>query len=61
VRRQRRRHPLGRAGDDTLDGGTGPDRLTGGLGADRFVGGTGKDVATDVNPADGDTQDGTTP
>jgi Ca2+-binding RTX toxin-like protein len=51
----------GGAGYDTLDGGTGADQLSGGLGADRFVGGTGKDVATDLIPADGDTQDGTVP
>jgi Ca2+-binding RTX toxin-like protein len=51
----------GGPGDDTLDGGRGPDRLTGGQGADRFAGGQGKDVATDFNPADGDTQDGTIP
>jgi Ca2+-binding RTX toxin-like protein len=51
----------GGAGDDSLDGATGPDRLSGGLGADRFVGGTGKDLATDLNAADGDTQDGTVP
>jgi Ca2+-binding RTX toxin-like protein len=51
----------GGAGDDTLDGGRGPDRLTGGQGADRFVGGAGKDLATDFNPADGDTRDGSVP
>ena len=51
----------GGPGDDTLDGGRGPDRLTGGPGADRFAGGQGKDVAVDLDPAAGDTQDGTIP
>ena len=43
------------------DGGRGPDRLTGGERGDRFVGGAGKDLATDLSPADGDTQDGSVP
>jgi Ca2+-binding RTX toxin-like protein len=51
----------GGEGDDTLDGGRGPDRLAGGSGADRFAGGPGKDRAGDLNPAEGDTQDGTVP
>ena len=48
----------GGAGDDTLDGGRGPDRLAAGPGADGFGGGQGKDVAADLTPAEGDTQDG---
>jgi Ca2+-binding RTX toxin-like protein len=48
-------------GDDTLDGGRAADRLTGGSGADSFVGGSGKDVAADLSPREGDTQDGTIP
>jgi VCBS repeat-containing protein len=48
-------------GDDTLDGAKGNDRLTGGAGADRFRGGPGTDSATDLTPAQGDTQDGTIP
>jgi Ca2+-binding RTX toxin-like protein len=48
-------------GDDTVDGGRAKDRLAGGPGADRFVGGPGKDVAADLNPREGDTQDGTIP
>jgi Ca2+-binding RTX toxin-like protein len=39
----------------------GKDTLTGGAGADRFSGGPGVDTATDLNPAQGDTQDGTIP
>ncbi len=61
---------LGQKGNDTLSGlggidllcgGAANDTLTGGLGADRFSGGRGTDVATDLTPAQGDTQDGSIP
>jgi Ca2+-binding RTX toxin-like protein len=52
---------LGGEHDDSLHGGRGRDRLAGGPGADRFNGGPGKDLATDFDPAEGDTQDGTMP
>jgi Ca2+-binding RTX toxin-like protein len=48
-------------GNDILRGGGGKDTLTGGAGADRFSGGPGVDAATDLSPAQGDTQDGTIP
>ena len=48
-------------GDDSLGGGSGGDRLTGGSGADRFNGGSGTDTATDFDPAEGDTTEGTIP
>jgi hypothetical protein len=48
-------------GNDILRGSSGKDALTGGAGADRFSGGPGVDTATDLNPAQGDTQDGTIP
>jgi Ca2+-binding RTX toxin-like protein len=48
-------------GDDTMDGGRAKDRLAGGTGADLFVGGPGKEVAADLSPREGDTQDGTVP
>jgi Ca2+-binding RTX toxin-like protein len=48
-------------GNDTLRGGKANDTLTGGADADLFSGGSGKDVATDLNLAEGDTQDGTVP
>jgi RTX calcium-binding nonapeptide repeat (4 copies) len=57
---------LGQNGDDTLScqasndlmcGGRGNDRLTGGPGADRFSGGPGTDLATDLTPSQGDSQD----
>jgi Ca2+-binding RTX toxin-like protein len=60
----------GENGDDTISGGdgsdilrgsSGNDTLTGGAGADFFSGGSGVDTATDFNPAQGDTQDGTIP
>jgi hypothetical protein len=35
--------------------------LTGGAGTDRFSGGPGADAATDLTPAEGDTQEGTIP
>ncbi len=50
---------LGRS--DLLCGGRGDDVMTGGLRADHFSGGHGSDHATDLTPADGDTQDATTP
>jgi VCBS repeat-containing protein len=46
-------------GKDSLSGGLGDDVLTGGLAADTFSGGSGNDTATDFDPRDGDTQDGT--
>jgi Ca2+-binding RTX toxin-like protein len=49
------------AGNDLLCGGRGNDTLTGGAGGDRFSGGMGTDTATDLNPAQGDSQDGTIP
>ena len=50
------------AGDnDVLCGGRGNDVLTGDSGADLFGGGKGRDVATDLNPTDGDTTDGSVP
>ena len=51
----------GGAADDTLDGGRAKDRLSGGTGADHFVGGSGKNVASDLNRGEGDTQNGTVP
>ena len=51
----------GLGANDLLCGGRGDDRLTGGVGADRFSGGQGSDTATDLTPAQGDTQDGTVP
>jgi Ca2+-binding RTX toxin-like protein len=48
-------------GNDILRGSSGNDTLTGGAGADFFSGGSGVDTATDLNPAQGDTQDGTIP
>jgi VCBS repeat-containing protein len=51
----------GGSGDDTMSGESGNDRLTGGPGDDSFSGGSGTDTATDLNPADGDSQDGTIP
>jgi YD repeat-containing protein len=48
-------------GNDILRGSSGNDTLTGGAGADFFSGGPGVDVATDLNPALGDIQDGTIP
>jgi VCBS repeat-containing protein len=51
----------GLGANDLLCGGRGDDRLTGGVGADRFSGGQGSDIATDLTPAKGDTQDGTIP
>ena len=44
-----------------MAGGRGDDTLTGGPGADRFSGGSGTDIAKDLSPAEGDTQDGTIP
>ena len=49
----------GHDGSDLLCGGRGDDVMTGGLGADHFSGGHGSDRATDLIPADGDTQDAT--
>jgi len=51
----------GAGGNDILRGGSGNDTLTGGAGADFFSGGPGVDAATDLDPAQGDTQDGTIP
>ncbi len=51
----------GNDGNDILRGGSGNDTLTGGAGADFFSGGSGADTATDLDPAQGDTQDGTIP
>lgn len=51
----------GDGGDDVLAGDRGDDALTGGPGADRFSGGPGADAATDLDPADGDQEDGTIP
>jgi Ca2+-binding RTX toxin-like protein len=48
-------------GNDVMFGQAGNDTLTGGPGADYFSGGPGIDVATDFNPAQGDTTDGTIP
>ena len=48
-------------GSDILRGSSGNDILTGGAGADFFSGGPGADTAADLNPAQGDTQDGTIP
>jgi hypothetical protein len=48
-------------GNDILRGSSGNDTLTGGAGADFFSGGSGVDTATDLNPAQGETQDGTIP
>jgi Ca2+-binding RTX toxin-like protein len=48
-------------GNDIIRGSSGNDMLTGGSGADVFSGGSGVDAATDLNPAQGDTQDGTIP
>jgi Ca2+-binding RTX toxin-like protein len=52
---------LGGAGNDRLEGGADSDTLTRGLGADSFSGGRSTDTATDLNPGQGDTQDGTVP
>ena len=49
------------AGNDLLCGGRGNDTLTGGAGGDRFSGGMGTDTGTDLNPAQGDSQDGSIP
>jgi hypothetical protein len=51
----------GLGGRDLLCGGNGPDALSGGPGADRFGGGPGPDRASDLNAAEGDTQDGSIP
>jgi VCBS repeat-containing protein len=51
----------GGGGSDTMAGGRGNDNLTGGAGDDGFSGGPGTDTATDLTPAQGDTQDGTIP
>jgi VCBS repeat-containing protein len=51
----------GGEGDDTMVGGMGNDTLTGGPGGDRFSGGPGTDTATDLDPGQGDSQDGTIP
>jgi RTX calcium-binding nonapeptide repeat (4 copies) len=51
----------GGGGGDTMSGGSGNDRLSGGHGGDRFSGGPGTDAATDLDPGDGDSQDGTIP
>jgi Ca2+-binding RTX toxin-like protein len=51
----------GGAGNDLLVGGDGNDTLTGGADADLFSGGAGKDIAKDLTPSQGDTQDGTVP
>ncbi|HSK72136.1 MAG TPA: Ig-like domain-containing protein, partial [Pyrinomonadaceae bacterium] len=50
---------IGGFGNDRLEGGADNDTLTGGLGADFFSGGAGTDTATDFNPGEGDTTDGT--
>ena len=50
-----------RGGGDPLRSRGGNDSMTGGRGRDRFSGGAGTDVATDLKPAKGDTQDGTIP
>jgi VCBS repeat-containing protein len=52
---------VGLGGDDLLCGGRGNDTLTGGAGADRLSGGRDTDTVTDLNPAEGDSQDGTIP
>lgn len=52
---------IGGPDNDTLRGGLGIDTLTGDSGADNFSGGAGVDIATDFNPGDGDTSDGTIP
>jgi VCBS repeat-containing protein len=52
---------IGGTGDDTMSGDSGNDRLAGGPGDDSFSGGSGTDTATDLNPADGDSQDGSIP
>jgi hypothetical protein len=46
-------------GNDILQGEGGDDTLSGGAGADFFSGGSGTDTATDFNPGEGDTTDGT--
>jgi CSLREA domain-containing protein len=46
----------GGQGNDRLEGGNNDDTLTGGTGTDGFDGGSGTDVATDHNPAEGDTR-----
>ena len=51
----------GGSGNDALFGQRGDDILTGGPGADFFSGGPGFDIATDFNPGQGDTTDGTIP
>jgi CSLREA domain-containing protein/uncharacterized repeat protein (TIGR01451 family) len=51
----------GGSGNDVMYGQRGDDTLTGGPGADFFSGGPGFDVATDFNPVQGDTTDGTIP
>ncbi len=51
----------GEAGRDLVDGGNGSDTLRGGSDADLFRGGAGIDVALDLSPFEGDTQDGTIP
>ena len=52
---------LNRSDANPLCGGRGNDRLTGGAGADRFSGGPGTDLAADLTPGQGDSQDGTIP
>ena len=52
---------LGDAGNDVLCGDRGRDILSGGDGADLFSGGSSKDVATDLDTAEGDASDGTLP
>ena len=51
----------GGADDDTLAGGPGNDAFIGGSGADRFSGGSDNDAVADLNAAEGDSHDGTTP
>ncbi len=52
---------LGEAGNDVLCGDRGTDTLSGGDGADLFSGGRSKDVAIDLDPAEGDASDGSLP
>jgi Ca2+-binding RTX toxin-like protein len=51
----------GGSDDDALYGMRGDETLTGGPGADFFSGGPGSDSATDFNPAEGDSDDGSIP
>ncbi|HRW07060.1 MAG TPA: hypothetical protein P5121_18280, partial [Caldilineaceae bacterium] len=48
----------GGAGDDELKAGAGNDILTGGIGADKFSGDSGNDRAIDLNPGEGDVNQG---